>query len=331
MMKKMHRFLSMLIAVVMLLGMTAMMTTASAVRIVEEEATIYLDGQKQNVDAYVDEDGDICVYDVEELYRVLPDLEKEVFVLPGNDGYIVKEYIENFLDEYSYKESEDKLYIFTEDDEIIEIPVIEEKPIKLFKNGLYVEVARTFLSNENSSGYVYFVGFEDVMSIFREETANMYLPFRSEEETLLSDWCQRFGYKMYRIQECVFINNDGNIPVLIRKDGNRIEFPDQQPVIVNPGRTMIPVRSVAEATGASVSWDGDRNMVVVEKNNHRLLLWLGYQDYYLDGHYGKSDVKPYGLNGRTMVPIRLIAETMGFKVETTWEDGVFVINLSSGW
>ncbi len=339
---KKTRFATMLLAMVMLFSMTSMVTTASAIHIVDEEARIYVDGERvRNIDAYVDEDGDIRVYDLEDLYEVLPELEDEdIAVLPDDDGYV----LENFLDylEYSYSITGNRLYINSEpiswdddddvidisdwDDEVIDISdLVEEKPVQIYSNGMSVETESVFLSQKG----VYLVGFEDLFKIFPTETASMYLPFNSTQETLLEDWCNRFGYTMSTMREHVFINNDGNTPVELRINGIRVEFPDQQPVIVPPGRTMIPVAFVAEALGWDVTWDSQNQRVIIMKGNNTMILWFGYDTYWINGTYHEMDVKVYTERDRTMVPIAFIAEAFNQKLSFWMEDGVFIVDLST--
>lgn len=327
---KKTRIGALLLAMVLMISVMVSTTTAHAVRLVEE-ARIYVDGERVKVDAFIDSNEDIRVYEVEELYKILPKLEKEVYVLPNNDGYVVIDYLE-YVD-YGYMQDGERLYIYTDEHysegEVIDIgDLTEEKPCELYVNGLYVKTDNAYV---NAHGEVFLVGFEDVFKIFSKETANMYLPFNSTQETYLLDWCNRFDYKMTRIRDHVFINNNGQTPVEIRVNGCRVEFPDQQPVIVPPGRTMIPIASVAEVTGCSVTWDGQYQRVIIEKGNNKLILWIGDETYWFNGYYYEMDVKPYILNNRTMVPIAFISQVFQQTLTTHWEDGVFVIDLSSGW
>lgn len=310
--------------------MMPMVTTASAIHIVEEEARVYVDDDRIKVDAYVDSDGEIRVYDREELYEILPELEEDVYVLPSDEGYVVVDYL-TYVD-YGYEQDGNRLYIYTDesysDDDVIDIgDLIEEKPAKVYVNGLYVATSDVYVSGQ---GKVYIVGFEDVFKIFPEKTANMYLPFNSTQETLLEDWCNRFGYTINRMKEHVFINNDGQTPVEVRVDGVRVEFPDQQPTIVPPGRTMIPVASVAEALGWDVTWDAENQRVIIMKDGSTMILWFGYDTYWLNSKYYQMDVKVYTERDRTMVPIAFIAQAFNQKLDFWMQDGVFVVDLSSG-
>lgn len=339
---KKTRFVVML-AVVMLFCMTAMATTASAIHIVDEEARIYVDGERvRNVDAYMDVDGDIRLYDVDELYDILPGLEEEVYVLPSDEGYVVVDYLE-YVD-YGYEQDGNRLYIYTDeiysDDDVIDISdweddvidisdLTEEKNAMVYVNGMYVATSDVYVSQDEG---VYIVGFDDVYKIF-PETKNMYLPF-TNETTKMSEWASRYGYTLYQLREKVFLNNDGQTPVEVRVDGERINFPDQQPIIMDPGRTMIPVRSVAEVTEGNVTWDGENQRVIITRGSNKLILWLNNKTYWCNGYYYEMDIAPYVLNDRTMVPIVFIAQAFHCSVTTDWDgkdNNVFIVNLSSGW
>ena len=89
-------------------------------------------------------------------------------------------------------------------------------------------------------------------------------------------------------------------------------------------RTFVPVRFVAERLGADVSWEGDTQTVVVEKDGHTIRMQVGSLTYTLDGQTKQLDVPAEykastGGNSRTMVPVRFVTEALGYQVE--WEAG----------
>jgi len=92
---------------------------------------------------------------------------------------------------------------------------------------------------------------------------------------------------------------------------------DVLPVIVD-GRTLIPVRFIAEALGADVDWtpatDNNPMLVHITINNETLTFGLGEisSELYALG----MDVPAQLMGGRTMVPIRFISEFFGAIV--TW-------------
>jgi hypothetical protein len=89
---------------------------------------------------------------------------------------------------------------------------------------------------------------------------------------------------------------------------------DQAPVNIN-GTTLIPIRFIVEALNGEVFWDPQQYKVTLLKNDHLIEMWIGDPDLVIDGVRTTSRVAPYLLNNRTMVPLRLIAEAFGWKVD----------------
>jgi len=90
------------------------------------------------------------------------------------------------------------------------------------------------------------------------------------------------------------------------------------PVIQN-GRTLLPVRYVAEPPGATVSWTAGTQTVTIQRTGLTLALVVGKATAVVNGHTvpidaADSRVVPVILQGRTMVPARFVAEQMGCAV-----------------
>jgi len=104
------------------------------------------------------------------------------------------------------------------------------------------------------------------------------------------------------------------------------KFWDATPYIKN-GRTLVPIRHLAEAIGFKASWDFDdpaNKMVFIfkadqdpekDKEHPFILLIIGQPTAMVNGNLVALDVAPEILNGRTMVPLRFVVETLGYKVE----------------
>lgn len=88
------------------------------------------------------------------------------------------------------------------------------------------------------------------------------------------------------------------------------------PVIEN-GRTLVPVRTIIEAMGGSVEWNGDTHTALLNYNNNSIELVIGSTTAVLNGENDTLDTAPAIINGRTMLPIRFIAEGFGF--DTEWD------------
>lgn len=95
--------------------------------------------------------------------------------------------------------------------------------------------------------------------------------------------------------------NDKNISV-----NGQTKAIDVAPTITN-NRTMVPVRFVAEALGAKVAWDNNTKTAAIELNGKKVSLTIGETAAGMDTPAVIS-------NGRTLVPIRYISETLGAEV-----------------
>lgn len=82
---------------------------------------------------------------------------------------------------------------------------------------------------------------------------------------------------------------------------------DSAPVIIND-RTMVPLRFIGEALGAQINWEESTRTVVIISGSKNLRLVVGQAGEGLDS-------PPVIIGGRTMVPIRYIAEAFGAEVE----------------
>lgn len=91
------------------------------------------------------------------------------------------------------------------------------------------------------------------------------------------------------------------------------------------GRTLVPVRFVAESMGAKVSWNQEKRQVTVEGEGKTLCLTLGSKVIIVDGEEQTIDAAPVQKNDRTLIPLRAVAEALG--LEVAWDpSGLIVIS-----
>ncbi len=64
------------------------------------------------------------------------------------------------------------------------------------------------------------------------------------------------------------------LPLRVEVDGERLDFPDEQPFIDANGRTQTPARFIAEKLGAKVTWNGKEQKAVFEKGSKKLVLYI---------------------------------------------------------
>lgn len=103
-------------------------------------------------------------------------------------------------------------------------------------------------------------------------------------------------------------------PIQIYTNGTRVIFPDTQPQIID-GRTLVPVRIVAEQLGAQVDWNGAEQKVTITKDSLTLVLTINNNTVYVNGAAQVLDVPAMVISDRTMVPFRFIFEAFNMRVE----------------
>jgi hypothetical protein len=109
-----------------------------------------------------------------------------------------------------------------------------------------------------------------------------------------------------------------------------IDSQGTKPIIVE-GRTLVPIRAIIEAFGGSISWDATAKKVTIRLNNNTLELWIGQSIASLNGLAMSIDpsnpkVVPMIINGRTMLPLRFVAESLGIDVQ--YDDKAKMITLT---
>ena len=93
-------------------------------------------------------------------------------------------------------------------------------------------------------------------------------------------------------------------------------FLDQPPVIEN-GRTLVPVATIANALEAEAVWNGDTKVVTIIKDAKVIKLTIGSNVVSVDGKDTIIDVPARIIGGRTMVPVRFVATYFG--AEVVWD------------
>lgn len=81
------------------------------------------------------------------------------------------------------------------------------------------------------------------------------------------------------------------------------------------GRTLVPLRFIAEAFGSQVSWDKSKQAVVIVSGAKRIVLSPGEPKALIDGKEFKLEAPAELVNGRSFVPLRFISESLGARVD----------------
>lgn len=91
--------------------------------------------------------------------------------------------------------------------------------------------------------------------------------------------------------------------------------------LIREGRTLMPVRYIAENLGSDVSWNAAEQKAAIAMGDRFIELWIGSSTARVNGQPKPIDslnpqVVPVIIPpGRTMLPLRFIAENLGCKVQ----------------
>lgn len=111
-------------------------------------------------------------------------------------------------------------------------------------------------------------------------------------------------------------DNSVNSGITVLYNGTRISFHSygQNPELLN-SRTLVPLRSIFEAMGAEVEWDGTTSTAIAKRGNIEVRVTIGANEIDKNGEKISVDVPAQLINGRTLVPARVIAEAFGADVQ----------------
>ena len=128
----------------------------------------------------------------------------------------------------------------------------------------------------------------------------------------------------------IFTNVYAESPVKININGKEVKT-DVDPYIKN-GRTMVPVRFISEALGAEVDYyEEEYNLksvyVRASADDLGLCMTIGYPVSTIGEGTYRSDVAPEIKNGRTMIPLRFIADYLCLNIN--WDELTRTIYLRS--
>lgn len=107
-------------------------------------------------------------------------------------------------------------------------------------------------------------------------------------------------------------------------EGKKQQF-DVAPQVV-AGRTLVPLRAIAESLNAKVDWDEKTRTVTFAKGTIKVQLTLDVKVALVNGVQTTLDVPPVVINGRTLVPLRFLSESMKAKVSYDGDTGMITVD-----
>jgi hypothetical protein len=87
--------------------------------------------------------------------------------------------------------------------------------------------------------------------------------------------------------------------------------------VISGDRTLLPLRAVVEALGGDISWDEKTGKVTIRVSRDTIELWIGSSTATVNDEQTELDTAPEVINGRTMLPVRFVAENL--HAEVNWD------------
>jgi len=113
--------------------------------------------------------------------------------------------------------------------------------------------------------------------------------------------------------------------ITVTLDGAVLSF-DVPPQIINE-RTMVPMRVIFEALGANVEWDDATQTITALSHETIIVIQIDSPTMLVDNEELLIDEPPRLVAGRTLVPVRVIAESLDMDVN--WDDATRTVIITS--
>ncbi|MFP3903126.1 MAG: copper amine oxidase N-terminal domain-containing protein, partial [Armatimonadota bacterium] len=96
--------------------------------------------------------------------------------------------------------------------------------------------------------------------------------------------------------------------------------------VCTDGHLLVPARDVLEDFGAHILWSPATRTVTVQHGNTEIVMQVGYPQALVNGEARQLQVAPVLSECQVFIPLRFVAETLGYEV--TYTDGE--VDLVSG-
>ncbi|MDD4690615.1 MAG: copper amine oxidase N-terminal domain-containing protein [Eubacteriales bacterium] len=109
--------------------------------------------------------------------------------------------------------------------------------------------------------------------------------------------------------------------VIVELNGAELDF--DVPAQIMNDRTLVPLRGIFEALGATVEWDDTTQTVTAYRGDKTISLQIGSKSLFVNKDEKVLDVPAQLVDGRTLVPARAVAESLGAKID--WDDSAHTV------
>lgn len=190
-----------------------------------------------------------------------------------------------------------------------------------YMDGIPLLREQSDLQNEDKDMWTYYR-----KSVMRDGFKKVYLPLDANlttgirtDENYMYIKIDVLDSKCYRIPLSTFESE-----IKVQYDGKFLAF--NIPPVIEDGRTLIPIRFLFEQMGAIVSWDEATESAIIEQDGNTIVFSIDNPIAKINGIEKTMDVPARLIYDKTMVPLRFIAENLGYTVD--WDETTKIAKIS---
>lgn len=117
----------------------------------------------------------------------------------------------------------------------------------------------------------------------------------------------------------------GDIKVFI----NGVEMVADVPPLLDNDRTLVPMRAIGERLGCTVDYDAASKKITLNGRGQSVVLTVNQKQAYINGVESLLDVPAKVVNGRTLVPLRFVGQSLNATVDWNGATQTVTITASS--
>lgn len=106
----------------------------------------------------------------------------------------------------------------------------------------------------------------------------------------------------------IYLRLDSDVATVYDKRNHKTEYRLYTAPFLSEGRTMVPLRFIAEALGAKVEWRAEDQSITLTSEKGQILLWLNQKQAIVNGSLFELDAPPAIQGESTVVPLRFVSE-----------------------
>ena len=114
--------------------------------------------------------------------------------------------------------------------------------------------------------------------------------------------------------------------IVVKIDGKTMT-PKDMPAVAIDGRTLLPMRQIAQELGCEVTWNEEAKQAYVINDDYTLVFEMNKATGYKNGKTFTMDVPPMIVNDRTMLPVRALASALDLNIQ--WDDATRTVSIKT--